>query len=238
MMHFKKTVNIDAYIIYFGLSPLPVRVTTRIITFLVGDPYKPSFPLLLGGGTTQNILHIEVYPTKNKKHSRITWNLFSTVYSFAHINNQWSGLVHMDKKGSTAVVAASAFQPNPKQEKPPCESSDLSDFLSAGIFFRLKGHWLQSLGESWHFARPHQLPALPGVTTLQRDFFEVFPRKTFGAEQRMLQHQSSSRRLPWLTAKLSSTSTISNSRLKKHVGKCQNATLEACLICLMTMAQV
>ena len=42
---------------YFGLSPLPVRVTTRIITFLVGNPYKPSFPLLLGGGTTQQILY-------------------------------------------------------------------------------------------------------------------------------------------------------------------------------------
>ena len=40
----------------FGLSPLPVRVTTRIITFLVGNPYKPSFPLLLGGGTTQVII--------------------------------------------------------------------------------------------------------------------------------------------------------------------------------------
>ena len=40
---------------YLGLSPLPVIVTTRIITFLVGNPYKPSFPLLLGGGTTQMI---------------------------------------------------------------------------------------------------------------------------------------------------------------------------------------
>ena len=40
---------------YLGLSPLPVRVTTRSITFLVGNPYKPSFPLLLGGGTTQYI---------------------------------------------------------------------------------------------------------------------------------------------------------------------------------------
>ena len=39
---------------YLGLSPHPVRVTTRIITFLVGNPYKPSFPLLLGG-TTQEI---------------------------------------------------------------------------------------------------------------------------------------------------------------------------------------
>ena len=40
---------------FFGLYPLPVRVTTRIITFLVGNHYKPSFPLLLGGGTTQQI---------------------------------------------------------------------------------------------------------------------------------------------------------------------------------------
>ena len=44
--------------IYFGLSPLPVRVTTRIVTFLVGNPYKPSFPLLLGGGTTQDIFNL------------------------------------------------------------------------------------------------------------------------------------------------------------------------------------
>ena len=36
-----------------GLSPFPVIVTTRIITFLVGNPYKPSFQLLLGRGTTQ-----------------------------------------------------------------------------------------------------------------------------------------------------------------------------------------
>ena len=42
-------------LVYVGLSPLPVRVTTRIITFLVGNLYKPSFPLLLGGGTTQGI---------------------------------------------------------------------------------------------------------------------------------------------------------------------------------------
>ena len=41
--------------VYLGLSPLPVTVTTRIFTFLVGNPYKPSFPLLLGRGTTQGI---------------------------------------------------------------------------------------------------------------------------------------------------------------------------------------
>ena len=36
--------------LYFGLSPLPVTVTTRIIAFLVGDPYKPSFATVTGRG--------------------------------------------------------------------------------------------------------------------------------------------------------------------------------------------
>ena len=35
---------------FVGLSPLPVRVTTRIITFLVGNPYKPSFATVTGWG--------------------------------------------------------------------------------------------------------------------------------------------------------------------------------------------
>ena len=47
--------------ICFGLSPLPVTVTARIITFLVGDPeLNLHLPLLLGRGTTQDmfILHV------------------------------------------------------------------------------------------------------------------------------------------------------------------------------------
>ena len=55
--------------IYVGLSPLPVRVTTRIITFLVGNPYKPSFPLLLGGGTTQYLRH-----SQHRKISSFIWS--------------------------------------------------------------------------------------------------------------------------------------------------------------------
>ena len=42
----------------FGLSPLPVTVTTRIITFLVGDPYKPSFATGTGRGDTQVIIQL------------------------------------------------------------------------------------------------------------------------------------------------------------------------------------
>ena len=36
--------------VYLGLSPIPVTVTTRIITFLVGDPYKHSFATVTGRG--------------------------------------------------------------------------------------------------------------------------------------------------------------------------------------------
>ena len=32
------------------LSPFPVTVTTRIIPFLVGNPYKPSFATVTGKG--------------------------------------------------------------------------------------------------------------------------------------------------------------------------------------------
>ena len=45
----KKTIYTYIYI-YFGLSPCPVTVTTRIIIFLVGDPYKPSFATVTGRG--------------------------------------------------------------------------------------------------------------------------------------------------------------------------------------------
>ena len=46
--------------IYIGCGPLTVTVTTRIITFLVGDPYKLHLPQLLWGGHIQHI-HTYVY---------------------------------------------------------------------------------------------------------------------------------------------------------------------------------
>ena len=42
-------------LIYVGCGPLPVTVTTRIITFLVGIHINLDFPLLLGGCHTQDI---------------------------------------------------------------------------------------------------------------------------------------------------------------------------------------
>ncbi len=38
------------FIVSVGCCPLPVTVTTRIITCLVGNPYKPSFATVTGWG--------------------------------------------------------------------------------------------------------------------------------------------------------------------------------------------
>ena len=49
--------------IYIGCGPLTVTVTTRIITFLVGDPYKPSFTTVTvrGPHPTYTYIHLYIY---------------------------------------------------------------------------------------------------------------------------------------------------------------------------------
>ena len=85
-----------------GLSPLPVTVTTRVITFLVGDPYKPSFATVTGSGDNP------MYPSFNfcfclnflietkKSESRTqqkTWPFFDPSSTQ---NNVLFGNIHMD----------------------------------------------------------------------------------------------------------------------------------------------
>ena len=50
------TVFLKPKVGYVGYGPFPVRVTTRIIPFLVGNPYKPLFATgILGRGHTKGI---------------------------------------------------------------------------------------------------------------------------------------------------------------------------------------
>ncbi len=42
--------NLRGIRVYLGTTPHPVTVTTRIITFLIGNPYKPSFATVTGKG--------------------------------------------------------------------------------------------------------------------------------------------------------------------------------------------
>ena len=49
------------YELYFGYGPLPVTVTTRIITFLVGNPFKPLFATVTGRGPHPNYTITCVY---------------------------------------------------------------------------------------------------------------------------------------------------------------------------------
>ena len=54
--------------IYFGCCPLPVTVTTRTITCLIGNPYKPSFATVTARGPHPRFIHqIESFPTYSSK---------------------------------------------------------------------------------------------------------------------------------------------------------------------------
>ena len=48
-------------LVYIGCGPLPVTVTTRNITFLVGDPYKPSFTTATGRGPHPRYIYISIH---------------------------------------------------------------------------------------------------------------------------------------------------------------------------------
>ena len=53
---YSKGRSIQARIVYYNLGcpPCPGTVTTRIIPFLVGNPYKPSFVTVTGRGDNPN----------------------------------------------------------------------------------------------------------------------------------------------------------------------------------------
>ena len=57
--------------VYFRSTPHPVTVTTRIITFLVGNPYKPSFPTVTGWGVDlrSTIVGFRMTPSKSKSYT-------------------------------------------------------------------------------------------------------------------------------------------------------------------------
>ena len=58
--------------IYVGTTPHPVTVTTRIITFLIGNPYKPSFVTVTGWGVDRRYMLYAVF----SKHTAL-YNMYS-----------------------------------------------------------------------------------------------------------------------------------------------------------------
>ena len=47
------------------LPPLPVTVTTRIVTFLIGNPYKPSFTTVTGWGV--DLKNVKCWELRKKR---------------------------------------------------------------------------------------------------------------------------------------------------------------------------
>ena len=87
----KKTVHSTFdinIIIYLGCCPLPVTVTTRIITFLVGDPYKPSFATVTGRGDNPRYqYHYHVFIPFIHELS-VPAFLYCTIFTYSHRREQ------------------------------------------------------------------------------------------------------------------------------------------------------
>ena len=54
------------YLEYFRSTPHPVTVTSRIITFLVGNPYKPPFATVTGWGVDLRNTVVSLNPPQKK----------------------------------------------------------------------------------------------------------------------------------------------------------------------------
>ena len=64
--------------VYFGCGPLQVTVTTRIITFLEGDSYKPSFTTGIGATPKVYLPFIQNQPSMVGNRSTIPWELLTS----------------------------------------------------------------------------------------------------------------------------------------------------------------
>ena len=62
---FNELFHLLTNVVYFGYGPLPVTVTTRIITFLVGNPFKSLFDTVAPFTSTGSL-----YPIKTNHWSQ------------------------------------------------------------------------------------------------------------------------------------------------------------------------
>ena len=61
-----KTQALRFSVVYLGCCPLPVTVTTRIVAFLVGDSYKPSFATVTGRGPYPRCINVSFWVDLSK----------------------------------------------------------------------------------------------------------------------------------------------------------------------------
>ena len=90
--HLYNGVIYSVYIIYIYIyirsTPHPVTVTTRIITFLVGNPYKPSFATVTGWGVVPIYIYIILYnlgyKTKSWNQKTVWWRVYCSLVEGDH----------------------------------------------------------------------------------------------------------------------------------------------------------
>ena len=139
--------------------PCPVSVTTRIIRFLVGDPYKPSFPTVPWKGDTPTFIELPVVPWFSESSdlfSCISWensllvlcrllSCLSNLSKFSSPNKRMSSSKkrHLrSTKFSIIFVGCPRFQPfAASQHQPRCSTSHHGRIFWAGPQARGRTSW-------------------------------------------------------------------------------------------------
>ena len=91
--------SFDKVIGSLGSTPHPVTVTTRIVTFLVGNPYKPSFVTVTGWGVdpkyskspTAGIMLGLCWRDYSPKRTNVSWKLMVRVGETSYWNSPFLG---------------------------------------------------------------------------------------------------------------------------------------------------
>ena len=144
--------------LHWVVPPPRMPVTTRIVMFLVGDPYKPSFPLLLGGGTTQD-LHVYLQSISKQK--------TTTSSGDQHLSSKNSG--QNTRKGAPACCGWRAGYTNWTSTE--LNSDEVGDVIEGKLHC-----WKVQTWESQtpHHLQPHSNHGVPGIDKEVRETWMSF----------------------------------------------------------------
>ena len=143
-------------------GPFPVTVTTRIIQFLVGNPYRPLFATVAGKGPHPIYIYIHIYIYILFKHvdfpaSRISWSLQAnrltpTLRKAKHTN----GAENPKRQILNNHVLQPVMGPKAEELGNPIPKKVGRDFISKCFFLILREEYQFSV-DDFHEMKPFSM---------------------------------------------------------------------------------
>ncbi len=135
--------------IYFGYGPLTVTVTTRIITFLVGNPYKPSFATVTGWGVDPTYTVYRYVPQgpqitviNHSQAQKLGWlNHFQWIQNWLVVSTHLKNISQNGNLPQIGVKIKNIWNHHP-------ENQEMSKKIKDWAFFCRKT-WLVLVGNQW-----------------------------------------------------------------------------------------